>query len=103
MTFQSNQFGNEKYANATDLLNADAEYIVNSDINKTITLLNPSDQLLIDTNYDGIYESGVKQFSSFEIRFRLNSITPLAAGTATFQFLTNLSNSITFTQKLIRC
>jgi hypothetical protein len=35
---------------------------------------------------DGIYESGVKQFSSFEIRFRLNSITPLAAGTATFQF-----------------
>jgi hypothetical protein len=38
---------------------------------------------LIDTNYD-IYESGVKQFSSFEIRFRLNSITPLAAGT--FQF-----------------
>jgi hypothetical protein len=35
----------------------------------------------IDTNYDGIYESGVKQFSSFEIRFRLNSITPLAAGT----------------------
>jgi hypothetical protein len=33
------------------------------------------------TNYDGIYESGVKQFSSFEIRFRLNSITPLAAGT----------------------
>ncbi|MFV8353363.1 T9SS type B sorting domain-containing protein [Flavobacterium sp. XS2P14] len=86
-------------ANSTDLLNADAEYIVNSDINKTITLLNPSDQLLIDTNYDGIYESGVKQFSSFEIRFRLNSITPLAAGTATFQFLTNLSNSITFTHK----
>lgn len=91
-----------KYVNTaapTDLLNADAEYIVNSDINKTITLLNPSDQLLIDTNYDGIYESGVKQFSSFEIRFRLNSITPLAAGTATFQFLTNLSNSITFTHK----
>jgi hypothetical protein len=87
-----------KYSNATDLLNADAEYIVNSD-NKTITLLNPSDQLLIDTNYDGIYESGVKQFSSFEIRFRLNSITPLAAGTATFQFLTNLSNSITLHTK----
>jgi hypothetical protein len=79
-------------------LNADAD-IVNSDINKTITLLNPSDQLLIDTNYDGIYESGVKQFSSFEIRFRLNSITPLAAGTATFQFLTNLSNSNFYTQK----
>ncbi|RTZ05156.1 T9SS type B sorting domain-containing protein [Flavobacterium bomense] len=86
-------------ANATDLLNADAEYIVNSDVNKTITVLNPSDQLLIDTNYDGIYESGVKQHSSFEIRFRLNSITPLAAGTGTFQFLTYLSNSISFTHK----
>ncbi|RTY68204.1 T9SS type B sorting domain-containing protein [Flavobacterium sp. LB2P53] len=86
-------------ANATDLLNADAEYIVNSDVNKTITVLNPNDQLLIDTNYDGIYESGVKQHSSFEIRFRLNSITPLAAGTGTFQFLTYLSNSISFTHK----
>jgi hypothetical protein len=28
--------------------------------------------LLIDTNY-GIYESGVTVYSSFEIRFRLNS------------------------------
>jgi gliding motility-associated-like protein len=86
-------------ANTTDLLNADAEYIINSDINKTVTVLNPNDQLLIDTNYDGIYESGVTQFTSFEIRFRLNSITPLAAGTGTFQFLSYLTNSISFTHK----
>ena len=86
-------------ANATDLLNADAEYVVNSDINKTITVLNPDNQLLIDTNYDGIYESGVTQYSSFEIRFRLNSTTPLAAGTGTFKFLTYLTNSISFTHK----
>ncbi len=83
--------------NTTDLLNSDAEYIINSDIDKTITVLNPSNQLLIDTNFDGIYESGVTQFSSFEIRFRLNSTTPLAAGTGTFQFLTYLTNSIRFT------
>jgi hypothetical protein len=57
--------------NATDLLNSTAEYVVNSEINKTITVLNPNNQLLIDTNYDGFYESGVTEFSSFEIRFRL--------------------------------
>ncbi len=86
-------------ANSSDLLNADAEYVVNSDINKTITVLNPNNQLLIDTNYDGIYETGVTEYSSFEIRFRLNNTTPLAAGTGTFKFLTYLSNTISFTHK----
>ena len=82
--------------NATDLLNSTAEYIVNSETNKTITVLNPNNQLLIDTNYDGFYESGVTEFSSFEIRFRLNSSVPLAAGAGTFKFLTNLSKMISF-------
>lgn len=86
-------------ANSTDLLNADAEYVVNSDLNKTITVLNPNNQLLIDTNYDGIYETGITQYSSFEIRFRLNGTLPLAAGTGTFKFLTYLANSISFTHK----
>ncbi|MFV8465009.1 T9SS type B sorting domain-containing protein [Flavobacterium sp. LB1P62] len=86
-------------ANLTDLLNADAEYVVNSDINRTITVLNPNNQLLIDTNYDGIYETGITQYSSFEIRFRLNGTLPLTAGTGTFQFLTYLANSISFTHK----
>lgn len=82
--------------NSTDLLNSTAEYIVNSETNKTITVLNPNNQLLIDTNYDGFYESGVTEFSSFEIRFRLNSTVPLAAGTGTFKFLTNQSKMISF-------
>ena len=69
---------------ASDLLNANAEYIVNSDTNKTLTIVNPTNQLLIDTNYDGIYESGITQYSSFEIRFRINGTTPIAAGTGTF-------------------
>jgi gliding motility-associated-like protein len=86
-------------ANPTDLLNSTAEYIVNSPINKTISVLNPTNQLLIDTNYDGIYESGVTQYSSFEIRFILNSAVALAAGTGTFRFLTNFSNTISFTHK----
>ena len=86
-------------ANANDLLNANAEYIVSTDTDKTVTVLNPNNQLLIDTNYDGIYESGVTEYSSFEIRFQLNGITSLTAGTGTFKFLTYLTNSISFTHK----
>jgi gliding motility-associated-like protein len=86
-------------ANPTDLINSDAEYVINSDLNKTITVLNPNNQLLIDINYDGIYETGVTEYSSYEIRFRLNSTTPLVAGTGTFKFLTNLANTISFTHK----
>ncbi len=48
-------------ANSTDLLNTDAEYVVNSEVDKTITVLNPNNQLLIDTNYDGIYETGITE------------------------------------------
>ena len=88
-------------ANNTDLITSDGEFSIKSDNNKTITVLNPNNQLLIDTNYDGIFESGITQYSSFEIRFRLNSITPLTAGTGTFSFHTYLTNSLTFTHKNI--
>ncbi len=86
-------------ANATDLLNPNANYKINAPINSTITVLNPNNQLLIDTNYDGNYESGITQFSSFEIRFRLNSAVSLPAGTGNFKFLTYLSNTISFTEE----
>ncbi|MFY8188251.1 MAG: T9SS type B sorting domain-containing protein [Flavobacterium sp.] len=69
-----------------DLFNSGADFIIRSSINETFTVLNPTDQLLIDTNYDGIYEDGVVEYSSFEIRFRLNSNLPLVAGTGTFSF-----------------
>ncbi|WP_276979061.1 T9SS type B sorting domain-containing protein [Flavobacterium filum] len=81
-------------ANTVDLLSSSGEFIIQGDIDKTITLLNPTDQLLVDTNYDGIYENGVTEFSSFQIRFRLNSATSLAAGTGTFSFSTHLTNFI---------
>lgn len=86
-------------ANTDELLNPDAEYIINSDVNKTFTVLNPDNQLLIDTNYDGIYESGVTEFSSFEIRFRLNGNVPLAAGTGTFKFQSYQTQSFKITHK----
>lgn len=90
-----------RYPNTGDasaLLDGNAEFIVNSDMDKTLTVLNPANQLLIDTNYDGIYESNVTQFSSFEVRFRLNSALPLAFGTANFSFQAAGSSSFRFTQ-----
>ena len=86
-------------ANTDELLNPDSEYIINSDVNKTFTVLNPDNQLLIDTNYDGIYESGVTEFSSFEIRFRLNGNVPLAAGSGTFKFQSYQTQSFKITHK----
>ena len=61
------------------------------------SVLNPINELLIDTNYDGIFESGITQYSSFEIRFRLNSSISLAAGTGLFSIRGNLINSIIIT------
>lgn len=81
-------------ANNADLLSSTGDFVIQGDLNKTITLLNPTDQLLVDTNYDGIYENGVTEYSSFQIRFRLNSAIPLAAGTGTFSLSTHLTNSL---------
>lgn len=79
---------------ANELLRSDAEYIIRVPSNHTITVLNPDGQLLIDTNYDGIYENNITGFSSFEIRFRLNSSAPLAPGTGTFRFRTHLTQML---------
>jgi gliding motility-associated-like protein len=81
----------------SEYLNAEGDFIIKVPTDKTITLADPQNQLLVDTNYDGIYESGVTEFSSFEIRFRLKSTTPLIPGSGSFQFSSYLTNSITFT------
>ena len=59
--------------------------------NKTITLLDPDDQILIDTNFDGIFESGITNFSNFEIRFRVNGEN-LDSSDATFKFYSHLTD-----------
>lgn len=87
-------------ANSTDFLTSNGDFVLEVPFTNIITVLNPNDQLLIDTNYDGIYESGIKEFSSFQIRFRLNNAEQnLAAGTGTFKFLCRMVNSLTFTHK----
>ncbi len=83
-------------ASPSDLPNSNAQFVVTSDIDKTITVLNPNDQLLIDTNYDDIYESGITSYSSYEIRFRMNSATSLTPGSGTFRFKSAATSTITF-------
>lgn len=83
--------------NSSEYINAEGDFILRVPADKTITLTNPQNQLLVDTNYDGIFESGVTQFSSFEIRFRLNSISPLIPGLGNFQFSSYDINSVTLT------
>ncbi|WP_413997696.1 T9SS type B sorting domain-containing protein [Flavobacterium sp. W1B] len=97
VTFSYISQGNPNQTTAiTDYLNSDGDFILRVPTDKTITVTDPNDQLLIDTNYDGIYESGVKEFSSFEIRFRLKNTVPLLPGTGSFKFQSYLTNSITF-------
>ena len=64
------------------------EFIVSVPELKTMTLLDPDDQLLIDTDTDGVYEAGVTEFSGYEIHFMLNSAS-LARGAGTFSFSAN--------------
>ncbi|NHM06236.1 T9SS type B sorting domain-containing protein [Flavobacterium sp. CYK-4] len=81
---------------ASDLPDTNAQFEISSDINKTITVLNPNDQLLIDTNYDGIYESGITSYSSYEIHFRMNSAVVVTPGSGTFRFKSAATNTLTF-------
>ena len=91
-----------EYATSTalgnGLLTNDEEFIIRVPNTKTITLLDPDDQLLVDTNFDGVYETGITQISAFEIRFKLNG-TSLALGTGTFSFSANSVNAITYIHK----
>jgi len=66
------------------LLSPDSALQFATDPQKVLTVINLQNNILIDTNYDGIYESGVTQFSSFDIRFIPNSAQPLAANETAF-------------------
>lgn len=61
---------------------------------KSISVLNPNNELLIDTNYDNDYESGHTLYSSNEIRFRFNSSVTTSP---TFSFLGENMQNLTLT------
>lgn len=64
---------------------------------KNISLVDPDDQLLIDTNFDGVFETGIVYFSSSEIRFKYNA-SP--TGTTPFKFVASKISGITFEHHL---
>ena len=37
------------------------------------SLWDPGDRLLVDTDFDGVYETGVLQFTGAEVRFKFNT------------------------------
>ncbi|MBG7631204.1 MAG: IgGFc-binding protein, partial [Bacteroidetes bacterium] len=82
------------------VLTDEDEFVIKVTNDKTITLIDPDDQLLVDTNYDGVFESGITQFSSYEIHFKIKG-TSLAIGAGTFRFVSSMINSFTYNHKNI--
>ena len=86
-------------ASGTNHLNITGEYFIIKigPSNKNITLLDPDNQLLVDTNFDGIFESDVLDFSASEIRFKYN---PSSTGTIPYQFIANQVDQVSFEHHL---
>lgn len=65
-----------------------------NDPSESISLLDPNNNLLVDTNYDNTYESGLVLYSANEIRFKYN---PSSMTSPTFTFLGENMQSIKLT------
>lgn len=86
-------------AASTSTANSGETYIVRilpSD--KNITLQNPSGRLLVDSNFDGIYETDVEQISGSEIRFQIN---PNPRGSNPYRFIADQISSLEIVHSVI--
>lgn len=88
---QANSTDNAVSTNTT--MDDNESYVVSVPSSHTLSIYDPDDQLLIDTNYDGIFEANTLEFTSFEIRFKLNGVV-LNNGQGTFEIRSHLSPSI---------
>lgn len=92
---------NIKLSEATTIINTAVEgeeYIVRIlPFNKNITLSDPDNRLLVDSNFDGIFEAGITQISGSEIRFKIN---PTPSGIAPYTFTANKIDSFSFIHRL---
>jgi gliding motility-associated-like protein len=96
IAFQYIADGNVQTTPTGDFANGDGDFVVSVPTNQTLTITDPFNDLQIDTNFDGIYESGVKEFTSFEIRFRFKSTTAVTQGTARFKIQGYKVDALTF-------
>lgn len=85
-------------SNYTHTVNTDEIFIVKVlPLEKNITLVDPDNRLLVDSDYDGVFETGITQFSGSEIRFQIN---PNPNGTTPYYFIANDINGFTFEHHL---
>lgn len=64
---------------------------------QNITLLDPDNTILVDTDFDGVFEAGIDNFSTSEIRFRYN---PTPNGDTPFQFVASKVDYVIFRHQL---
>ena len=79
------------------IVNGETFIIIIGPNTKNITLIDPDNILLVDTDFDDIFEEGVTNYSSAEIRFKYN---PNPNGTSPYKFLANNINQVTFIHQL---
>lgn len=79
--------------------NIDGEFFIARilPVNKNITLIDPDDHLLVDSNFDGIFEVGITQISGSEIHFKVN---PAPNGNISYQFFANQIDGFSFVHKI---
>ncbi|QXP69706.1 T9SS type B sorting domain-containing protein [Polaribacter sp. R2A056_3_33] len=65
-----------------------------SQANKNITLVDPDNQILVDSNFDDEFEDDFTQFSSSVIKFKFKS--NLVGSASTFQFVASQIKNISF-------
>ena len=52
------------------------EYVLSVPFDQTVSVYDPDNQLLIDVNYDGIYDNNINEFAlkSFQVKLRHTTI-----------------------------
>jgi len=66
-------------------------------VNKNITLQDVDNRLLVDSDFDGVFETGVTLISGSEIRFKVN---PAPLGTTPYQFFADKVDGFSFVHNL---
>ena len=78
----------------TAIRNGESFIIKTSPVSSNITLIDPSNNLLVDTNFDGDYEDNVIEFTGNEIHFKFNSSSTT---TIDYELFATDIDGITFT------
>ena len=76
--------------------NGESFIIKSSPDSSNITLLDPSNNLLVDTNFDDEFENNVTEFTSNEIRFKFNTNS---TATIDYELFATKIDGVTFTHK----